>query len=360
MKPVTSPSTQASVRATSGVGPHSGINPTLAVVARRAGVSVPTVSKVINGRQDVALQTRRKVKEAIQNLGYVHKRRRDAQLPRLVDLMLPDLCTSRSVAVLHAAELAARAAGLEIVVSTAAPGGKDGRPRARSLDSFRARGTAGALFAAVDLSPSQHAWLLAHRIPYVLLDPTAAVSADAPTVTANDRAGAECAVKHLLALGHRRIAVMAGHQSDRRSTSHIAGYESTLDGAGIRVSRNNIRYAGLDAEWAQREMSELLNMPQPPSAVLICSDRMDGGVHRALQARGLKVRDDISVVSFEEHPADNWMTPFTAVRVPVAEMATTAMRALVRMINGENLDQVHIELPTTLVDRQSVGALFAA
>jgi DNA-binding LacI/PurR family transcriptional regulator len=337
---------------TSSTGRDSGTNPTLAVVARYAGVSVPTASKVINGREDVALDTRRKVEHAIKLLGYIHRRRSDSRLPRLVDVVMPYLDHGRSPVVLQAAESAMRAAGLDIVVSSTKSHGRRGRLRTGSLDKFHARGTTGLLLDSADLTRSQHAWLARHRIPYVLLDPVGDVPDEIPTVNAAERAGAASAVAHLSSLGHGRIAVITGVSGTRRCTSHVAGYRSALRVAGVVPPPEYTRYADFDGDLAEREMVALLSLPDPPSAVLVCSSLMMIGVYRALHLRGLSIPDDMSVVGFEDHSVTGWMLPqVSTVQIPVTDMAAEATRILVRMIGGAPSPNKHVELPTRLVVR---------
>ncbi|WP_256979553.1 LacI family DNA-binding transcriptional regulator, partial [Streptomyces sp. NRRL B-24085] len=146
--------------------------PTLAVVAREAGVSVPTASKVVNGREDVAPETRRRVTEALDRLGYVRRPRFDAaKSSGLVDLVLNSLETSWSGAVLHGVESAAHDAGLEVVVSAGLARNRAGRPDRGWMDKLTARGSSGVLFDLAELTSSQYGWLDQHRIPYVLIDP---------------------------------------------------------------------------------------------------------------------------------------------------------------------------------------------
>lgn len=153
-------------------GGSATAGPTLAVVAREAGVSVPTASKVVNGREDVAPETRRRVTEALDRLGYVRRPRFEASKPpRMVDLVVHSLESSWSGAVLHGVEQAAHDAGLEVVVSAGLSRTRRARPERGWFDKLIARGSAGVLFNLAELSPAQYAWLGQHRVPFVLIDP---------------------------------------------------------------------------------------------------------------------------------------------------------------------------------------------
>ncbi|MFJ8693014.1 LacI family DNA-binding transcriptional regulator [Streptomyces roseolilacinus] len=327
----------------------SAAGPTLAVVAREAGVSVPTASKVVNGRADVAPETRRRVTEVLDRLGYVRRRRTGPPKPYgMVDLVLSSLDGS-GAAVLRGAERAAHAEGLEVVVSTGRHLGRD------RLDRLAARGTAGVLFHGDGLTASQHAWLTRHRVPYVLIDPGREPSPDSVSVGAADRQGGRAAAGHLLALGHERIALVAGHGRSAR----LAGWREALAAAGLPHRPEYVRRTGPDEPeecGARRRTLELLDLPEPPTAVCADSDAMAPGVYGALAERGLRVPDDVAVVGFGDLPEARWAVPgLTTVRRPLAEMAGAALALLVRMAAGEPTDGLPVELATELVVRSSTA-----
>ncbi|MFJ4620296.1 LacI family DNA-binding transcriptional regulator [Streptomyces sp. NPDC088812] len=332
--------------------------PTLAVVAREAGVSVPTASKVVNGREDVAPETRRRVTEALDRLGYVRRPRFDAtKPPRLVDLVVDSLESSLSGAVLHGVEEAAHDAGLDVVVSAALSRTRAGRPQRGWLDKLAARGSAGVLFNLAELTDSQYLWLEQHRIPYVMIDPLVEPPPGVVSVGAANWHGGVTATEHLLALGHERIAVIAGPRRRMCSNARVAGYRSALASAGVAHRPEYLRHCGFDQSVARLRTHELLDLPEPPTAVFVCSDHMALGVYEALAERGARVPRDVSVVGFDDLPESRWTTPaLTTVRQPLAEMAATALRLLVRMMDGERPEGTRTELSTRLVERASTAA----
>lgn len=331
--------------------------PTLAVVAREAGVSVPTASKVVNGREDVAPETRRRVTEALDRLGYVRRPRFDAtKPPRLVDLVVHSLDSSSSGAVLHGVEEAAHDAGLDVVVSAALSRTRADRPQRGWLDKLTVRGSAGVLFDLAELTESQYAWLEQHRIPFVMIDPVVEPPPGVVSVGAANWQGGVTATEHLLALGHERIAVIAGPRRRMCSNARIAGYRSALASAGLVHRPEYLRHGGFDESVARRHMRDLLDLPVPPTAVFACSDRQALGVYEALAERDLRVPDDVSVVGFDDLPESRWTAPaLTTVRQPLAEMAATALRLLVRMMDGDRPEGTRTELSTRLVERASTG-----
>ncbi|HLL37271.1 MAG TPA: LacI family DNA-binding transcriptional regulator [Streptomyces sp.] len=332
--------------------------PTLAVVAREAGVSVPTASKVVNGREDVAPETRRRVTEALDRLGYVRRPRFDpARTPGMVDLVVQSLAGSWSGAVLHGAEEAAHEAGLDVVVSAALSRNRAARPERGWLDKLSARGSAGVLLNLPEPTDAQFAWLEQHRIPFVLIDPVLEPPPGVVSVGAANWQGGVMATEHLLSLGHERIAVLTGRRRSMCGGARLAGYRSALASAGLPHRPEYIRHAGFDEAAARRQMRELLDLPQPPTAVFACSDGMALGAYEALAERGLRVPDDMSVVGFDDLPEARWAAPaLTTVRQPVSEMAATALRLLVRMMDGERPESTRTELSTRLIVRESTAA----
>ncbi|MFI6873539.1 LacI family DNA-binding transcriptional regulator [Streptomyces sp. NPDC050400] len=312
--------------------------PTLAVVAREAGVSVPTASKVVNGRQDVAPETRRRVTEALDRLGYVRRRR--AASAALVDLVVPSLGGAGAAEVLRGVEEAAHAAGLEVVVST-------GPARARGWrDRVMTRGTSGVLFLRSGLTPAQYAWLDRHDVPFGLIDPVLEAPPGVLSVVAAERQGAVEATEHLLGLGHERVAVTGGDRRSRCGVARVAGFRAALAAAGMRPRPEYVRYGD--------RMRELLDLPQPPTAVLVCSDVLTSGVCEALAERKVRVPGDMSVVCFGDVPSGHGLTPGpTTVRLPLAEMAATALR----LVTGQETSGTQaVEVATRLVVRGSTAA----
>ncbi|WP_228973767.1 LacI family DNA-binding transcriptional regulator [Streptomyces sp. DH12] len=353
----------------------SPAGPTLAVVAREAGVSVPTASKVVNGREDVAPETRRRVAEVLDRLGYVPRRRVAA--PRrygMVDLALASLEGPGTAAVLRGAERAARAAGLELVVSAGRHLGPD------RLDRIASRGTTGVLFHRDAVAAGSAARLVRHRLPYVLLDPVRQPPPDTASVGAADRRGGAAVARHLLALGHVRIAAVAGpgdasgtaagegeadagvggdRAAERAGGGRLAGWRAALASAGLphRPEYHRALSPGTPQELGARlRMGELLDLPEPPTAVFVCSDAMAPGVYAALAERGLRVPADVSVLGYGDAPGARWAVPgLTTVRRPEAGMAAAAVGLLVRLAAGERPDGP-LELPTELVVRSSTAA----
>lgn len=337
-------------------------SPTLAEIARLAGVSVPTASRVVNGRQNVAPDTRLRVEEVMRRAGYERRPRPDRTgLAPLIDVVVPGLGGGWSAEVLRGAELAAAEAGFGVVVTSngtdrSAGDGTPGQAK-RTLDRLHAHGTAAALFARTELPPTRHLWLTVHRIPYVVVDPGTAPPPGVPTVTADNLGGGRRATEHLLDLGHRRIAVLAGHRRTPSSAARVDGYRQALRAAGLRHRPEFIRHARFDAALAERLTGELLALPEPPTALFACSDEMAAAAIRAATLRGLSVPGDLSVVGFDDLPEARRLLPqLTTVRQPIADMAADGIGLLARAMSGEPGESLRAEHPTHLVVRGSTAS----
>lgn len=207
----------------------------------------------------------------------------------MVDVVVHGLNDAFSAAILEGVEAAAHEAGVEMVVSAALTRNRAGRPERGWLDKLATRGSAGVLFHLAELSPSQTAWLTGHHIPYVMIDPAVEPPSGVPYVGAANQAGAVSATDHLLALGHRRIAVIGGSPRKLCSEARIAGYRAALAAADQPVRPEYLRYGDFTPALAGQRMLELLDLPEPPTAVFACSDLMAIAACRAVAARGLRV-----------------------------------------------------------------------
>ena len=335
--------------------------PTMAVVARMAGVSVPTVSKVVNGRGGVSSATRDRVTEALLQVGYL----RTPSTPsdqrgsaRLVDVVLHGLRTTYAANVLGGIEAAAREAGLDVVVAASeAEQRRRESPAGGWLDHLIDRGTGGVLLVLVETTTAQHDWLTHFGIPCVIVDPITTPPAGVPTVAASNHKGGFDATAHLLELGHRRIAHICGSRPKLCAQARLDGYLSALAGAGVEVPPEYILDGNFQQDEARVCMDRLLSLPEAPTAVFVASDLMAIGACQAIRDRGLEVGRDISVVGFDDVDEARVTFPtLTTVRQPLVEMGSTGLDLLARRMRGEEVPD-HVELPTELIRRDSARHL---
>ncbi|HWB38494.1 MAG TPA: LacI family DNA-binding transcriptional regulator [Rugosimonospora sp.] len=323
-------------------------------VAAAAGVSVPTVSKVVNGRRDVAPATRERVEKLLRQHAYL-RRTSHPQRVGLIDLVFVDLGNAWAMQILAGVEEITHRAGTGVVVS-AVHGRSRTRPDQRWLENLAARRSDGVLLVLSELSGTQRNQLADLGIPIVIVDPAGQPDADVPSVGATNWAGGLAATEHLIGLGHQRIAVISGPGDVLCSRARLDGYRTAMRSAGLRVRPGYLRTGDFTSPTGYHETRALLDLPTPPTAIFACADEMARGAYEALYERGLRVPDDMSIVGFDDLEEARWaIPPLTTVRQPLTEMAGMATRMLLSLVNGEPLDSTRIELATPLVVRASTA-----
>ncbi|ASW56867.1 LacI family DNA-binding transcriptional regulator [Plantactinospora sp. KBS50] len=331
---------------------------TLSDIATAAGVSIPTVSKVLNGRPDVAPATRQKVQDLLDRRGYTARRTaRPSGGAGLIDLVLRDLGSPWAMQIIDGVEEYAYRAGMGVVVS-AVHGRHRSRPDRRWIEQLSARRCDGVLLVLSDLSDSQQGQLDELGIPVVIIDPAGQPRPGIPSVGATNWAGGVAATEHLLELGHHRIAVIGGPVGVPCSRARVDGYRAAMNAAGHRAAPGYIRTGDFTAPSGYRETNALLDLAQPPTAIFACADEMALGAYEALYERGFRVPHDMSIVGFDDLDAARWsIPPLTTIRQPLTEMASMASRMLRTLMDGEELGGDRIELATPLVLRDSTRPL---
>ncbi|MFI2489056.1 LacI family DNA-binding transcriptional regulator [Promicromonospora kroppenstedtii] len=329
---------------------------TLADVAKAAGTTVPTVSKVLGGRSDVSAATRGRVLDAVAELGYRGRAGRNApsrpETWPFVDLVLSGIEGTWANRALSGVEQAAEEAGIEVVVSVARP------PDDAWLTRLLARRLRGAVLALVDTTDDQLATLAAARVPVVLLDPLRQPPSSVASVGAANWAGGRTAAEHLLGLGHRRLAVLGGQRDHLYSQARIDGFRSAVTQAGLDLPDDRVAHT----DWRREEAAEgalgLLRGTPASTALFACSDTIALGVYDAADALGLRIPDDVSVVGFDDLPEARWLSPaLTTVHQPIAEMGGAALRMLLRLGGDVPREAPREELATRLVVRGSTAAV---
>jgi len=326
---------------------------TISQLAAAAEVSVPTVSKVLNGRPDVARETRARVEEVIQRHGYRRRRATTPRGPRLVDLVFNELGNPWALEIIRGVEGAAREQGVEVVLSECL-GARN--PRQEWLDSVLERRPTGVIMVFSDLDPDQRTQLEARNIPFVVVDPVGEERGDVPSIGSANFTGGGLATRHLLDLGHRRIAVIGGPPETLCSRARLSGYREALAHAGVRPDEALVRSGNFFVESGHDEALSLLTAPDPPTAIFAGNDLQALGVYRAARELGLRIPDDLSVVGYDDLPVARWVGPeLTTVHQPLAAMADAATRLLLTLAAGEKPPALRIDLAVDLVVRGSTA-----
>lgn len=327
--------------------------PTLAVIASAAGVSVATVSKVVNDRADVSAATRARVQRLLVQHHYLPPGRphpgRSVEERRLIDLVFTVLDSPYSVEILRGVT----SSPADVIVSSMR-GATESRPWSSGLVST---GRSGAIIVASELTALDQRVLADAHVPYVLIDPAAQLpNADVATVGATNWAGGLSAARHLLELGHRRIGVISGPAAMPCSRARIDGYRAALESAGVDVDSALIREGNFHHSGGYRAARELFELLEPPTAIFAGSDEQAFGVAEAARVTGRRIPEDLSIVGFDDLPISRWISPaLTTVRQPLADMGRTAAEMLLTMIDRREPSGRQVELATELIVRSSTA-----
>ena len=325
---------------------------TIAEIAELTGVSIPTVSKVVNGRSEVAPATRALIENAIQQHGYRRRRRQPAPAA-LLELVFHELAGPYPLELINGVEQVARAHRLGVVLSQLEGRHTPGRGWIEEVLSRRPTGVI-AVFSGPDVNQRQ--MLRSRQIPLVLVDPTGEVGHSVPSVGAGNWNGGLAATRHLIELGHRRIAIITGPPDVLSSRARLDGYRTALDTAGLPVDPALIRVGDFQIEDGRHHTRELLRLADPPTAIFACNDGEAIGVYQAAAEVGRRIPEDLSVVGFDDLPPAQWMIPpLTTVRQPLKEMAVAAATMVVELARNRPLETDRLELATTLVVRGSTA-----
>lgn len=326
---------------------------TIAHIAELAGVSIPTVSKVLNGRSDVAAETRQRIEAIIRDNGY-QRLEKTPQPSNLIELIFHELESAWALEIIRGVERVASEEGLAVVLSELRGRHTPGRGW---IEAALARRPLGVISVFSQLAEAQQAQLESRGIPVVVVDPTGEPFHQTPSVGATNWSGGVSATRHLIELGHRRIAHISGPEAILCSRARLDGYRAAMDAAGLPVDDNLVRYGDFHVEEGRDHGRDLLALPQRPTAVFAANDLQALGVYEAARAAGLRIPEDLSVVGFDDLPIAHWVgPPLTTVRQHLVEMAVAATELVLALARGPQPTHTRVELATTLVVRQSTAA----
>jgi LacI family transcriptional regulator len=324
---------------------------TIAQVAAAAGVSVPTISRVLNGRPGVSAEKREEIERLLVEHGYERRSRPDRG--GLIHFVITDLDTQWATTLLRGAEAEAGRLGYDLIVKTT-HGSPVGTPD--WVASVVKRGSSGVVLVVSELLEAGRAELEGFDVPIVLVDPVGTGPQSATTVAATDWAGGRDATEHLIGLGHRRIGFITGPLSEECHRDRLDGYRAALLRAGIEPDQELVRNGDSLMAGGLRLAPELLRLPDPPTAIISGSDEQAYGVCKAARSLGLVIPDDLSVVGFDDVELCQWVSPqLTTVRQPLADMAREATRIVIELARGNARPNQRIELSTDVVVRESTA-----
>jgi LacI family transcriptional regulator len=329
---------------------------TIKDVARLAGVSTMTVSRVINGSGYTSQEARERVERAVVELGYVPNsvaRHLRSKRTRQLALVMSDITNPFFTTIARAAEDVAAANDFALMFCNTDESEAEELAYVRMLIQRRVEGV--LLVPASDSLKSLRLFQ-SHDVPVVIIDRRVAPG-HVDQVRSDSLAGAYELVRHLTALGHRRIAALTGRRTISTSVDRIAGYEKALREAGIEVDPRLIRCEGYGVDAGYRMAREVLAIRPRPTAFFAGNNFVAFGAIRALAEVGLAVPDDVSLVAFDDLP-DEWLIdPFlTVVDQRAKAMGRAAAELLIERLSAAGPSKPRsIVLPVDLVIRRSSG-----
>jgi LacI family transcriptional regulator len=333
---------------------------TIRDIAELAGVSIATVSRAVNGRGDVSEETRTLVQRIAREHGYTASRdARGLSTGRtgLIGVTLPVIHPTYFSAIVASVAEALDEHDMRIVLCPTL----HEHDREISLIERLMHGTTdGAILVLPEESSEELRALGRQGYRFVVVDPGEHPDEDIPAVSAAHSAGADKAVRHLLDLGHRRIAAITGPPGRMATEERLRGYHAAKLAMGLSADPRYVVVSNFTVEGGFESAARLLALPDRPTAIFAFNDPMAIGAMRAAGARGLRVPDDVSIVGFDDTNEAQFVTPgLTTVRQPLAEMGRTAVGLLLRLLADEVPEILHPELATRLVVRASTASLAA-
>jgi len=327
---------------------------TLADIAQQAGVSVATVSKVLNGRPGVSEAKRAEVLRCVKTSGYAGRSGQSKKPSKLVDFVMRGIDTLWATQLLVGAETEAARAGVGLVIS-ATHGRVIGNRR--WIDRIAERQPDGIVVVASRMHAGIEAELARLRIPYVMIDMVGTPPPGVAVIGATNAAGGRTAVDHLVELGHKKIAIITGNRELASSQERLDGYLASLVRAGISPRNEYIAYGNFEISGGYRGACTMLDLPDPPTAIFAGSDLQAYGVYQAARERGVRIPEDLSVIGFDDVPMCEWLMPkLTTIRQPLEEMARQGVRMVLSMAYQDvKPSTAKVELATTLVVRGSTA-----
>jgi len=326
-------------------------------VARAAGVAIGTVSRVVNGAPTVTGEVRQRVLAAIEQLGWtpsVAAQGLRGMPARMVGFIFSDIRNPLYSAMVKGAEDVLAEQGYMLVVASS-----EGRP-ARELaliELFRRRRADGLIFSIEDESDADVLRTLeAARLPVVMLERELALPTG--TVGADHLEGTRQATRYLIGLGHRRIALISGGRGNRVARDRLRGLELAHEEAGLPVDPQLLRLDSFASDYALRETQLLMDLPDPPTAIVALGIHLLPGVLTALRMKGLSVPGDVSLIASNDSELCQLATPaITVIRYDSYALGREAALLLLRRLRGEQpAGAARVSLPTELVMRESCAA----
>lgn len=327
-------------------------------VAKEAGVSVATVSRVLNNPETVNADTQLRVQQAIKTLNFRPSRvaqrlRSKGRNSKIIGLVLPDIQNPFYVDVIKGIEEVMYENGYAAIMCNFA---QDEKKERLYLDILKSESIDGLIVAPVHGRDQKVVNLILSGLPVICID-RGLSGIEADVVLVDNKKGAFEAVCHLIKLGHRRIAFISGLPQIPTSKERLAGYIAAFQEHQLPVDEALIKYGNSKHESGMRLTAELLDLPTPPTALFTGNNLITLGALETIHSRGVKIPHDIAMVGFDDmYWSFSLNPPLTAVRQPGFEMGKRAAEMLFQRIKEPERATVKVVYDTELKIRSSCGA----
>jgi len=327
---------------------------TIQDVAKTAGVSVSTVSRVLNGKLDVASETQGRIRSVIDDLGYTTNlaaRSMRSFKKNMVGLIMPDIAYPFAMEVMKGVNRAIAESEFDLIVYTTGDVRKSGRAshEQKYVSLLNNSITDGTIIVAPVTGE------FSTEAPIVSIDPLMS-DPNYPSVHATNHQGATEVMNYLMGLGHKRIGFISGRAELESSNRRFMGYRDALEQAGLPVAEELVAAGDYTTETGVKCARELLSLEKRPTAIFASNDQTAMGVFQAAQEMGVRIPEDLSVVGFDNIMDSKYMG-LTTVDQFISEMGFVATQMLIKLINGEALDSQTYKMQTRLVVRNSCRSI---
>lgn len=331
---------------------------TIVEVAAQAGVSFGTVSRVINNDIHVKKETRERVLQTMQRLGFVANRQARSLAggrSNSVGVLVPDLGTGYIGEIIRGIDAELSLTGLDLILYTT----HRTASKEASYVANLATGMVDGLLLVLPRSPTDFIGNLTQRkFPFVLIDHQG-TGCDCPAVGATNWQGGFNATEYLIKLGHRRIGFITGSMDLGCAVDRLAGYRSALRTYHLPETPELVYEGTFFQPDGYAGASAFLDLPAPPTAIFASNDVMAMGCMDAVRNRGLRVPDDVSIVGFDDIPQASLVRPaLTTINQPLEKMGRVATQVLLDLLKHPEKEAERIELPTELILRDSCSMPF--
>lgn len=333
--------------------------PKMADIAREAGVSIATVSKVVNGRSDVAAKTRTKVEALLRKYDYRKPLVKNAA-SNCIEVILERIDSVWTLEILQGVGEAARRHGLSVTLTLTdeadnGDNGKNGETHDWIQGTLERR-PVGVVFVLLDGTEQDKRLLDSRKIPSVTVDSRGDAAPDSVSIRADNWTGGTLAAKHLLSLGHTSIGVVTGPENMTCSRARFDGFSSTLAAAGVELDPALVLAGDYTVESGQEQARALLDRPDRPTAVFVGDDLQAMGLYETARQLGLAIPDDVSVIGFDDVRTSQYLGPaLTTVAQPIRRMAQEAVELVLALGDGGEVPNETV-MPTRLIVRDSTAA----